>query len=715
MHEGTHDEALVELAEAHGVSTTYWSFYGEHVRVPATTLRAVLRAMGVSAETPDDVHTALRAVHEKPFRALLPDSVVVREGSGDVFVAVRDGHHVALTVTLEDGAQHVLDVPDQDAESRTIDDVLVWRVRVPLPTDLPLGWHDVTAVETREGATTREATCALVVTPDRLPDPPARPDHRGRAWGVMAQLYSVRSSDSWGIGDFADLAALGTIAGERGGDFLLVNPIHAAEVTAPIEPSPYLPATRRFVAGLYVRPELIPECAALDGTARAEVTALHAEAAASNLDASHLDRDAAWVAKRDALGLIFAVPRSPERQHAFESFAAREGQALQDFALWCAMREHDAETTPDGAKLRVRGIRSPEVATLRTQLADRVEFYAWLQWIADEQLEAAQAAARTAGMRIGIMHDLAVGVHPDGSDTWSLPEAYAFGVEVGAPPDMYNQQGQNWSQPPWLPAALARSAYAPLRDMIRSLLRHAGALRIDHIMGLFRLWWIPNGLGPNEGTYVRYDHEAMIGVLTLEAHRAGAVVVGEDLGNVEPWVREFLAARGILGTSVLWFEYGDGGLLAPEHYRPGVLATVNTHDLPPTAGYLAGEHVELRSRLGLLEEPVEKAREDAARERDMMLGLLRERGLIGDDATEEQIIVALHVYLAASPSKLLGLALVDAVGERRTQNQPGTHREYPNWQVPLADAEGNPVLIDGLPGNPRFAELTAALDAALRG
>ncbi len=226
MHEGTHDEALVELAEAHGVSTTYWSFYGEHVRVPATTLRAVLRAMGVSAETPDDVHTALRAVHEKPFRALLPDSVVVREGSGDVFVAVRDGHHVALTVTLEDGAQHVLDVPDQDAESRTIDDVLVWRVRVPLPTDLPLGWHEIGAVETDAGTTTREATCALVVTPDRLPDPPARPDHRGRAWGVMAQLYSVLSSDSWGIGDFADLAALGAIAGERGGDFLLVNPIH---------------------------------------------------------------------------------------------------------------------------------------------------------------------------------------------------------------------------------------------------------------------------------------------------------------------------------------------------------------------------------------------------------------------------------------------------------------------------------------------------------
>ncbi|MFT4219224.1 MAG: 4-alpha-glucanotransferase [Microbacterium sp.] len=703
MHESTADEAsaaLAELAEAHGVSTAYWSFYGEHVRVPASTLRAVLGAMGVAASTDAEIDTALRAAHDGPWRALLPPSLVVREGSGDVFVSVADGHDVSVEVELEDGTRRALGIPDQDAASRTLDDATVWRVRVPLPADLPLGWHRLHAVERgHDGAESRRDDCVLVVTPNRLPDPPSRPGNGGRAWGVMAQLYSVRSRGSWGIGDFADLGELAAVSGQRGADFLLVNPIHAAEVTSPIEPSPYLPATRRFVAALYLRPEDIPEAARLDADARARVERAHARVAASNADASHIDRDASWTAKREALEAVFLVPRDADRQRAFAEFAAREGQALADFALWCALQELDAaESAPEPS-------------------AERVEFYSWLQWVADEQLAAAQASATGAGMRIGIMHDLAVGVHPLGSDTWSRPDTFAAGASVGAPPDMYNQQGQNWSQPPWLPDALARSAYAPLRDLLRGLLRHAGALRIDHIMGLFRLWWIPDGLGASAGTYVRYDHEAMIGVLALEAHRAGAVVIGEDLGNVEPWVRDYLAARGILGTSVLWFEHADGAPLAPERYRQSVLATVNTHDLPPTAGYLAGEHVELRARLGVLEEPLVEARESARRERDTMVGLLRERGLVspGAEPDEEEIVAGLHAWLAQSPARLLGVALVDAVGERRAQNQPGTHREYPNWQVPLADAEGRAVLLDDLARNPRFLALTAAVDASLRG
>ncbi len=703
--------ALVELAEAHGVSTSYWSFYGDRVEVPATTLRAVLRAMGVAAETDAEAGRSLQDAQEQPWRTLLPDSLVVREGTGELFVSVADGHDVRLSVLLEDGTRRELDIPDQHPEARTIDDALVWRVRVTLPVDLPLGWHELHAVEREHDAITREDACALVVAPDRLPAPPSRPDHGGRSWGLMAQLYSVRSRGSWGIGDFADLRDLGVIAGERGADFLLVNPIHAAEVTPPIEPSPYLPATRRFVAALYIRPDDIPEAGQLSPENRAHVDLVHTRIAATNADPSRIDRDAAWAAKRAALAAIFAVPRSAERQRSFEEFTAHEGQPLADFALWCALQEHDARREGEAA---VRDIHSAAVAELRAQLAETVEFYAWLQWVADEQLAAAQAAATASGMRIGIMHDLAVGVHPDGSDTWSLPDAYAIGATVGAPPDMYNQQGQNWSQPPWLPAALARLGYAPLRDLVRGLLRHAGALRIDHIIGLFRLWWIPDGLGAASGTYVRYDHEAMVGVLMLEAYRAGAVVIGEDLGNVEPWVREYLAARGILGTSVLWFEYLDGALRAPERYREGVLATVNTHDLPPTAGYLAGEHVELRARLGLLEEPVEQARESARHERADVLRLLRERGLVGEDPTEEEIVTALHVYLAASPSRLLGVALVDAVGERRTQNQPGTYREYPNWQVPLADAAGRGILLDDLPANARFRALTAAVDAAQR-
>ena len=251
----------------------------------------------------------------------------------------------------------------------------------------------------------------------------------------------------------------------------------------------------------------------------------------------------------------------------------------------------------------------------------------WLQWLLDEQLQGAQAKAVAAGMALGTMHDLAVGVHPGGADAWRLRSTYATGISVGAPPDAYNQQGQDWTQPPWQPSALESLGYAPFRDLIRAVLRHAGGVRVDHIIGLFRLWWVPAGRSADQGTYVRYDHEALIGVLALEAARVGAVVVGEDLGVVEPSARDYLRARGILGTSILWFEAGeDGGPLPAERWRELCLASVTTHDLPPTAGFLAGDHVRLRHRLGLLTRTLEEetAADDA--ERESWLAEVRGRG-----------------------------------------------------------------------------------------
>lgn len=704
---------LARLADAHGVATEYWSFFGDRVTVPASTLRAVLAAMHVDATTDAAVSAALAEADAAPWRALLPPSLVSRPAARPLLVHVRDGHDVRLIVALEDGSWRDLPIPAQQPTAREVDGVTRWRVEVPLPADLPLGWHTVHATETPfggggEGApAVREASMSLVITPERMPDPPTRPG-RSRGWGLMAQLYSVRSRASWGLGDFADLGDLAAAAGTRGADFLLVNPIHAAEVTSPIEASPYRPATRRFLAPLYVRPEDIREVAYLTPAERALVEAAREPVAATDDDPTRIDRDAVWAAKRAALDAIFLAPLSPGRATELAAFSAREGQPLQDFALWCALEEHYAGADRPA---EAADIDSPLVAELRDQLAVRVQFHVWLQWICDQQVERAQAVAKASGMSIGVMHDLAVGVHPDGSDAWSLRDMYAQGMSVGAPPDMYNQQGQTWNQPPWLPSALAEAAYAPLRDMIRTLLRHAGALRIDHVIGLFRLWWIPAGLSPAAGTYVRYDHEAMIGVLMLEAQRAGAVLIGEDLGNVEPWVRDYLSDRGILGTSVLWFEREGDGFRPPEQYRRALLATVNTHDLPPTAGYLADEHVALRARLGLLTRPVEDELADADAERAAMLDLLRERGLIGDAPTEEQTIEALYALLTAAPSQLLGVALVDAVGERRAQNVPGTDLEYPNWQIPLAGADGRVVLLDDLASDPRFRALAAAVDA----
>ncbi|MFH5822389.1 4-alpha-glucanotransferase [Georgenia sp. AZ-5] len=698
-------DELRRLAEAYGVATDFWDFTGTHRTVSAATIRAVLAALGVRAGTDAEASASLADAELAAWRSPLPPSMVVRAGrENDVPVHLPDGADVAVRVELEDGGTRPLGQKDLWVQPREVDGVLTGRATFVLPADLPLGWHELVA----EIGGVGESRAPLAVTPDRLPEPALATE---RGWGFMAQLYSVRSAGSWGVGDLADLAELTGFFGELGADFLLINPLHAAEPTGHMTPSPYLPVTRRFVNPLYIRPEAIPEVAYLPGPQRALVEWAAEEVRPANATNDPIDRDAAWEAKRRALEVVFAAGRSRSRQRSLERFRGEEGQGLEDFALWCALRErYEGEQWPS----ELTDVRSPFVARARRELADRVDFYVWLQWVADEQLANAQRVARESGMGLGVMHDLAVGVHPDGADAWSLREVFAHNIGVGAPPDMYNQQGQNWSQPPWRPDALARTAYAPLREMARTVLRHAGAVRVDHILGLFRLWWIPNGMGAGEGTYVRYDHEAMVGVLLLEAARAGAVVIGEDLGTVEPWVRDYLTSRGVLGTSVLWFEKDERQQpLPPEAYRHLVLATVDTHDLPPAAGYLAEEHVDLRERLGLLTEPVAKVRLEARTERERMVARLRQHGLVGADPTERELVEALHAYIVRTPAVLLGVSLTDAVGERRAQNQPGTDTEYPNWKLPLADGAEQVVLVEDLPGSARLLSLVATVRAAL--
>ena len=701
------DEPLLRLAAACGVMPDYHGHDGGFHAASAATLVAVLGALGVDASSPARIALALQNVENAPWRRVLPPVVVVRSGRQvHVPVHLPHGDSVTAWIVLDDeagGGRIDLAQADVWVQPRTVDGRDIGRATFTLPRDLPLGWHEMYAQ--LADSTTHSP---VVVTPDRL-ELFGGLEQR-RAWGYMGQLYSIRSRASWGIGDLSDLAEIVALAGRRSGaDFMLINPLAAAEPTTPMTPSPYLPATRRFVNPLYIRVEDVREAAYLPSADRALVEWSAEPAQVLDDDPRQIDRDAAWTAKKAALEVVFAVPRSPARQQAFDEYVAAENPGLETFALWCALAERygGIEDWPDEA----RDPSSDLVDAAREELVERVTFYQWLQWLADEQLAAAQRAARDAGMRIGIMHDLAVGAHPDGADAWALGEVMASGATVGAPPDMYNQQGQDWSQPPWQPEALARAGYRPYRDMIRTLLRHAGALRIDHVMGLFRLWWVPRGHPATQGAYVRYDHEALVGILALEAHRARAVVIGEDLGTVEPWVRDYLSGRGILGTSVLWFEKDHtGNPLAPEHYRRLAFATVTTHDLPPTAGYLDGEHVALRARLGLLTKPVEEVAAEADDERERMVAALRGRGLLGEQPSEREIVEALHRWVLETPAVLVGVALTDAVGERRAQNQPGTDREYPNWKVPLADSAGRVVLVEDLFENARLASLAAVMD-----
>jgi 4-alpha-glucanotransferase len=337
-----------------------------------------------------------------------------------------------------------------------------------------------------------------------------------------------------------------------------------------------------------------------------------------------------------------------------------------------------------------------------------VAFHAWVQQQCAAQLAACRDAART--MALGVVHDLAVGVDPEGADAWALKDVLAMGVTIGAPPDTFNQQGQNWGLPPWRPDRLAATGYAAYRDMLRAVLAHADGLRIDHVAGLWRLWWVPPGASPDQGTYVHYEAKAMLGALTLEAHRANAVVIGEDLGTVEPEVTETLEAQRMLGCAVLWFardkDTPGTPLLAPRHWPPRAAASISTHDLPTAAGFLRGEHVRVRAALGLLRDEAAEWTQ-ASLERAELMALLRAEGLLATDATsEEDIVVAMHALLARTPCRLLLASPYDVVGEIRQPNLPGTTEEYPNWQLPL------PVTLEQLQHDPRVVRMIAALRTA---
>jgi len=581
-----------------------------------------------------------------------------------------------------------------------------------------------------------------------------------RSWGFTVQLYSLRSRSSWGHGDLRDLADFAAWAArDLGAGFVLVNPLHAAEPLPPVSASPYQPTSRRWISPLYLRIEDIPEFPALNYPERTRLTALAAPLRAASGTAALIDRDAVWTAKRTALEILRTVPLPSARLASLDAFRVRHGQALQDWGTWCAFAEVYG---PDYRRwpARLREPRSAETAVLRGSLSARAEFHVWVQWLVAEQAAAAQAAARAAGMPIGIVHDLAVGAHPGGADTWAGQDVYVPGFSVGAPPDEFNQRGQDWSLPPPHPGRLAELGYRPLADLVTSALgpppgrgpgsagrgssggahahstsagdspagggsaregrpvagEVAGGLRIDHVMGLSRLWWIPAGMPPLAGAYVRYDADASLGAVTASAAASGAVVIGEDLGTVEPWLRDAMSARGVLGTSVLWWERGWAGEpLAPQWWRRNCLATVSTHDMPPAAAFLTGSHVTDRLTLGLLTRPEADERAEAAKAVDDWIGALVQEGLLpGTLLTTtgrpdpDAFTVALYGYLAKTPALLIGVSLAEAVGERRSQNMPGTTTEYPNWRLPLSGPDGAPVLLEDLPASARVRAVARA-------
>jgi 4-alpha-glucanotransferase len=505
--------------------------------------------------------------------------------------------------------------------------------------DVPLGYHTWNA----DGA-----AGSLVVSPGRCHLPT---DLHQAGWAV--QVYSARSTTSWGIGDLADLRTFGRWAAERGAAFALISPLNATSPVPPIEASPYLPSSRRWRNPLFLRVEDVAGATSALGDDLARMAA----AGRDLNDAATIDRDAVAALKLEALRRVLATATPPAD---FAAWRSAQGEELERFATFCVIaEEHGGDFRAWPSELGTAG--SPAVARVRLVEAERVTFHAWLQWLVDEQL-------RRAARALPLMTDLPIGVDPGGADVWADPDLFARGYAVGAPPDEFNTLGQDWAQPPWNPRALRQRGYAPLAAVLRGGFAHAMGLRIDHVMGLFRLYWIPTGCDPAAGVYVRYPASHLLDVLALESVRARAVVVGEDLGTVEPIVGEQMAARDMLSYRLVYFSDAR-----PEELPRRALTAVTTHDLPTVAGLWTGADTSECRAIGV---PVNGPGLVEVRQR-----LAR---IAGDHTEPAVVAVSAYRALAASPSMLVAAALEDAAGAVERPNIPGTTSALrPNWSRPL--------------------------------
>jgi 4-alpha-glucanotransferase len=539
---------------------------------------------------------------------------------------------------LRSGQTLPLETP---AELR-LEDGTVLRVDATLPPDLPLGYHELRAPDGGE-------TVHVIVSPGQCYLPAG-----WHTWGWAVQLYALRSAESWGMGDLGDLRRLGQwSATDPGSGILLVNPLHAVTPVLPQQPSPYFPSSRRFRNALYLRIEEVPGAAEVG----IELEPLVAAGRALNRQ-RRIDRDAIFRLKMQALDRLWTRFNGDP---AFDHYRHEQGEVLQQFATFCALAEQY------GGKWQAwpAEVRRPDasaVARFAAERADRIHFHGWLQWLLDVQL--ARAAAE-----LPVMQDLPIGVDPNGADAWAWQDVLATDVTVGAPPDKYNTLGQDWGLPPFIPHQLRAAAYEPFRQTIRATLRHAGGLRIDHVMGLFRLYWIPQGADPSLGAYVRYPADEMLAIVALESQRAQAMVVGEDLGTVEEGVQQQLAAHRLLSYRLLWFETNP-----PACYPELALAAVTTHDLPTIAGLWSGADLRIQRQLGL--RPNEEGLREITERLRAMTGL-------PEEAEVREVILRAHQLLAEAPSAVVTATLEDALAVEERPNMPSTTTEWPNWSLAL--------------------------------
>ncbi|ALA57593.1 4-alpha-glucanotransferase [Nitrospira moscoviensis] len=745
MYDQPETELLRLLAERAGIASEYHDIAGTQHVTTDETRRAILAAMGFRPTDRAALIEELTAWDNGPWlRGCDPVRVttVGRDpGSWSLYVPCEspDDQRVQVhwLIHAENGEKRYEREEGPGlaiGDSRIIDNRRYITLTFPLPSDLPMGYYEVKAWA-QGGQAAAEASFRLIVAPDRchVPDTIRQGE---RLWGFALQLYSLRSERNWGIGDFRDLGDVVEWAGKLGAGVLGLNPLHALKNVKPYHISPYAPTSRLFLNDLYIDVEQVAECKTspevqkrlADPSFRAQLDA----ARASEL----VDYNAVASAKRAVLDLCYRAflrenfegtepdltPKTA-RGWFFHQYVQQEGEPLAQYALFQAL-EDERQFVQSRSVVwadwpeHYRSPASDAVAEFKRRHMKRVRFFQYLQWLAADQMATLVAKTHEAGMPIGFYHDLALGSDRYGADGWRFQDVLAMKADCGAPPDAFAPEGQNWGLSPADPVRLRAGGYEYVIEILRNNLRYGGAIRIDHVMALFRLFWIPRGLPASKGTYVHYPAEDLLAILALESARAKALVIGEDLGTVPDWVRERLAAAGVLSYRVFYFERtGSGALKPPGSYPAQSLAVVTTHDLPTLAGYWEGADIETRAKLGLFASDQARIAMLAERRTDKarILAALKSEGLLPEGVPDDpahtpamttELADAVHQYLARTPSWIVLANVEDLLGVRAQTNLPGTVDEHPNWCRKL------PVSLRELMRDPRSERLAGQLRQA---
>ena len=675
--------ALRALADRAGILAAYIDQTGRKRLTSDRTRKALLAAMGFGASSDEEAERTLRALRTARKGHVIPSVCVTTNGAAPIELSLPSSwpSRVEWEAELTDERGRVV---RQDGRSTRR---AGGRFAIALKRPPPLGYHALRLTAEARGRTV-EAQQRLIVVPERCAEPESLL-HGKRAVGLTANLYTLRSARNWGVGDTGDLRRVAVWAAQIGAAFVGVNPLHALRNRG-MAISPYGPVSRLFRNVLYLDVSAIPEVSesadvqALVERARPRIAQLRA--------ASHIDYEAVMAVKRpvfEALHEVFVVHhrgRDTARGRAYAAYVAAQGQALDDFATWCALDEHQQGRPWQTWPHELRDARSPAVLAFRERESDLIDFHRWLQFELDRQLGDVQAHARELGLPVGLYQDLAVGSAADGADIWMNPGLFLEQVSIGAPPDPIATNGQNWGLPAINPHRLAADGYVYWARLVRAALSGGGALRIDHILGLFRQFWIPAGMRGSDGAYVRFPADDLLGILALESVRANALIVGEDLGTVPPEVGPALDRWGVLSSKVLYFERDRrGGFKAPDSYSALALTTANTHDLPTIAAFWRELDIDQRANVGAI--PTNRAVMTARRDRDaareaLAMALIDEGLWPQGDALATDLVLreAVHSFLRRTPSWLVGLSLDDLAGEVEPVNLPGVGPDrWPSW------------------------------------